>query len=98
MLQLKNSSPFDAAIAVFPDESGIDTIYIVVKGTFQLGAKLTLAEEQLPPTQADEYWGEPGASSLKYASDMHLCKPSTDVALVGHAWPMDKPKVERLDV
>jgi len=32
---------------------------------------------------ADVYWGEPGASSLKYAADIHVGKLGTDVALVG---------------
>lgn len=98
MLQLKNTTPFKAAMAIFPDENGVDTLYVVVKGTFGLGRPLALADKQVPPTMADEYWGEPGASSLKYASEMHLCKPSTDVALVGNAWAIKPSKVPQLDV
>ena len=41
---------------------------------------------------ADEYWGESGQSSLKYASEAHLLKPGTDVVLVGEAWaPKGRP-------
>lgn len=98
MLQLKNSSPFAPAIALFPDEQGIDTLYLVVKGTFTLGEALSLAEQQVPPVPADEYWGEPGASSLKYASDMHLRKPATDVVLVGRALAPDGKAAEQVDV
>lgn len=98
MLQLKNSSPFAPAIALFPDEEGVDTLYLVIRGTFALNGGLSLAEQQLPPVPADEYWGEPGASSLKYASDMHLKKPSTDVVLVGQAWGKDGQAVDRVDV
>jgi hypothetical protein len=86
MLQLKNSSPYSPAIAVFPDREGIDTLYVVVKGTFTLGPNVALAEVQVPPVASDEYWGEPGASSIKYASEMHIGKPATDVVVVGKAW------------
>jgi hypothetical protein len=86
MLQLKNSSPYAPAIAVFPDREGVDTLYVIVKGTFTLIPKVAVAEVQVPPVAADEYWGEPGCSSLKYASEMHLGKVATDVVLVGKAW------------
>ncbi|MDX2021975.1 MAG: DUF2169 domain-containing protein [Deltaproteobacteria bacterium] len=86
MLQLKNESPLKAALAVFPDPQGIDTVYVTIKATFALGDRLTLAPEQLPPAAADEYVGEPGQSSLKQAAEVHLNKPHTDVVLVGHAY------------
>jgi len=86
VLQLKNHSPFEPAITLFPDEKGVDTLYVIIKATFNLSPALSIAEQQIPPTLEDEYWGEPGLSSIKYASDMHLTKPSTDVVLVGRAW------------
>ncbi len=98
MLQLKNDSPFAPSIALFPDEKGIDTLYVAVKATFHLGDRLEIAEEQVPPVMADEYWGEPGVSSLKYASDLHLCKPATDVVLVGQAWAPEGKPVAQLDM
>ena len=82
MLQLENTSPFAPAMMLFPDERGVDTIYVVVKATFTLQPKLELAEEQVPVTLADEYWGEPGESSLKYPTEAHLMKPGTDVIVV----------------
>ena len=95
MLQLKNGSSLLPALAVLPDREGIDTLYVIVKGTFDLGPKVALAEKPSPPVLADEYWGEPGVSSLKYASEMHLGKPSTDVILVGRAWaPGGRPAPE----
>jgi hypothetical protein len=95
MLQLKNRSPFSPAIAVFPDKDGVDTLFVVVKATFTIGPKVAIAEAQVAPVAADEYWGEPGASSIKYASELHLGKPTTDVALVGKAWaPNGKPVFE----
>lgn len=98
MLQLKNTTPFEAGIAVFPDKNGIDTLYITVKATFELGNTLGVAAEQVPLVYADEYWGEPGQSSLKYASELHLTKPSTDIVLIGEACAPDKRAVPQLDV
>lgn len=91
MLQLKNLSPFAPAISIFPNRDGIDTLYVVVKGTFTLWPSVELAEQQLPPQRADEYWGDPDRSSLKYASELHLGKPGTDVALVGSARSLTGP-------
>jgi len=86
MLQVRNDTPFIPGMFMFPDERGVDTLYVAVKATFTLrGHTLTLAEQQCPIVIADEYWGEPGQSSLKYASEAHLLKPGTDVLLVGAA-------------
>jgi hypothetical protein len=86
MLQLENKTPFAASMAVFPDRTGIDTLYVVVKATVNLRPTLSLADEQLPPVQADEYYGDPEFTSLRRASDFHLGKPGTDVLVVGQAW------------
>jgi hypothetical protein len=95
MLQLENETPFAANIAVFPDRAGIDTLYVVVKATVNLRPTLSLADEQLPPVAADDYYGDPELSSLRAASDFHLGKPGTDVLLVGQAWaPNGRPVSE----
>jgi len=98
MLQLKNTTPFRAELAVLPDERGEDTLIVTVKATFKLGSPLTVAEEQVGVVFADEYWGDLGDSSLKYASEIHLTKPSTDVALVGNAQTAGQRPTSRLDV
>lgn len=85
MLQLNNGSRFAPLIQVLPDRDAVDTLYVVVRGTFTLTPVPELAAEQPPPRAADVYWGEPGASSLKYAGDIHVGKLGTDVALVGSA-------------
>ena len=85
MLQLENQTPFKAAIAVLPDRAGIDTLFVVVKATVTLRPRLTLAEEQVPIALADEYYGDPTASSLRASSELHLGKMGTDVLLVGSA-------------
>lgn len=87
MLQLDNQTPFAAQIALFPDEHGVDTIYLAVRATFDIAPALRVAEQQHPLRPADAYHGEPGRSSLAYAGELHLAKPSTDVVLKGEAWP-----------
>ena len=98
MLQLKNETPFVPSIAVFPNQQGIDTLYVTVKATFDLGARVDVSQQQQPVRMADEWWGEPGHSSLKYASEIHLSKPSTDVIVVGDACLPGRRPVQQLDV
>jgi hypothetical protein len=86
MLQLQNQTPFAASIAVFPDRHGIDTVYVMIKGTCTLRPQIAMAPEQLPVVVADEYFADPALSSLKAASDFHIGKPGTDVLVMGHAW------------
>lgn len=98
MLQLDNSTPFAANMALFPNEEAIDTLYVLVRATFNIGKQWTLADEQLPPVEADEYWTEPGKSSIKYASDFHTGKPSSDIIMLGHACAPNDQEVKQLDV
>lgn len=83
MLQLQNSTPFTADIAIFPNEQGVDTLYLIAKATFEVGETLTLAEPQEPLVSKDRYRGEPQLSSMHSASDYHLTKPGTDVIVLG---------------
>ncbi len=92
MLQLQNTTPFKATIAVLPDRAGIDTLFVIVKATATLRPTLSLADEQTAPIMADEYHGDPARSSLRAVSDLHLGKPGTDVLLTGRAWaPEGRP-------
>lgn len=98
MLQLKNNTPFSADIAIFPNEDGIDCLYILAKATFKIGKQWTLTEEQPEPVLADEYWGEPEKSSLKEVSDYHLGKSNTDILMTGSAFAPNSSLVSELDV
>ena len=98
MLQLKNTTPFASSIALFPNENGVDTLYTMIKGSFKLEGSWVLSETQLPPQAEDEYWGEPGTSSIRLASDYHTGKPSTDVIVIGEAYAPEGRVVTQLDV
>lgn len=98
MLQLNNKTPFAASFVLLPDEEGIDTLYIMVRADFNIGRGWTLSEPQKPPQETDEYWGEPGESSLKYASDFHPGKKATDIVMLGYACAPNEQAVTQLDV
>lgn len=95
MLQLKNNSGFEAQISAFPDEDGLESLIVVVKAAFDLTHTERLLDEQIPVHLSDAYWGEPGASSLKEASEMHLHKAMTDFIVTGHAGTPDGRDVDR---
>lgn len=85
-------------MALFPNEEAIDTLYILVKATFNIGKQWTLADKQEPLVVGDEYWTEPAKSSIKYASDFHTGKSCSDIVMLGHACAPDNKAVTQLDV
>jgi hypothetical protein len=98
MLQLENKSPFQATLAAFPGLDAVDTLILTVKGAFAIGSSLRLADKQEPLALADEYWGEADQSSLKYAAEVHLAKPATDIVMNGEAQTPDQRPVSQLEV
>lgn len=94
MWALDNRTPYAAERTWIRDKNGAHHWIVVVKATFDIGenGKLTLADEQLPPLYAPEYWGEPGLSSIRYEADLVPPKPGTDVIVNAHAYaPGGKP-------
>lgn len=98
MLQLENRTPFAAELYLLPDQHGVDTIYLVVKASFNIGRELTLSDDQIPPRPADIFYGDPETTSIRYASDVHLGKPGTDIIMNGFASAPDGTSVSELDV
>ena len=100
MLALANRTPYAAERSFVRDKAGVDHWVVAVKATFTLAAdgNLTLADEQLPPLLAPEYFGEPGLSSLRYETDFSLMKPATDVVVNASAWAPHGRPVESLPV
>ena len=89
MLDLRNKTPFAAALITSLDQDGADQLSVLVKATYRLDSAgpLQIAEDQVPVHMADVSDGEPGESSVRYESDSCPTKPGTDVVLVGKAYP-----------
>lgn len=98
MFDLDNKSRFAATLLPTMEVDGGEAVLVIVKGAYTLkGGRAHLAEEQVPPVMADQYFGEPGESSLRYASDLAPEKRGTDVVLIGSAYPPSGQATE-LDV
>jgi len=97
-MQLENNTSFSAERYGVSDENGAGLLLILVKGTYEFDEKgsLTIAENQEPIEMADQYYGEPGDSSIKYASDFSFDKLATDIALIGHAYAPNGQATESL--
>lgn len=99
MFAIRNDTPFEPMIAVFPDIEGVDTLHAFMQATFTFhGSKLDVAEQQVPVPLADEYRGSPARSSMLRAGELHLGKPSTDVVMVGDAWATPGYPIAEMDV
>lgn len=94
--ELQNGSGLAFEPAFLADEEGRPLFVPIVKGTWRIvdGARLELAEEQVPVNLAGEYWGNPDTTSYKYEPECVFFKPATDVALIGHAYPAERGATE----
>lgn len=90
-----NATNMQADYTLGVDPSAREHVVIAIKGTFDFpesGNDPTLAEEQVPLVEADEFTGEPGKSAAVYEADYPLRKPNCDVLLNGSAYsPNGKP-------
>lgn len=86
-MEILNDTPYVAEPNVMLNPRGEETLIVTVKGTWAFADDGTLqpAEEPLPIVVADEFAGEPGASSVTRASEIGLPRPATDVVLLGSA-------------
>lgn len=97
MLQLHNHTPLKAMILVVPDRHGVESLLVVVKGTYRLSDG-ALAAEQQPILMADQWAGEPGTSPLLAAHDLALEKSGTDILLIGSAHAPGGQPVREMEV
>ena len=86
-MDVNNNTPFKFIALPNYDKEGCEVFTNIVKGTFLFSKNqsLKIADEQVPITMADEYWGEPGVTPVKYESDLAPFKPATDLILIGFA-------------
>lgn len=98
---LKNRTPYGVERSAAIDGTGQVLWLVVVKATFSIDrqGKLCLDDEQAPPRLVGEYYGEDGASSLKYETDLVIPKRATDFLVLGHAYaPGGKTKPKGVEV
>jgi hypothetical protein len=48
LLQVANKSPFVPLVSVLADETGVETLYVVLKGTFDLAPNPKAADSSCP--------------------------------------------------
>src|SRR6516162_8015562 len=101
-MELINSTRMLAGYTMGLEPSGRELLVVVVKGTFRIpseqGARLQLAEEQVPLVTSDVFFGEPGLSAPKYEVDFAPRKPRCDVLVNGSAYAPDGKPTDRVDV
>jgi hypothetical protein len=101
-MELINATRMIAGYTMGMEPSGRELLVVVVKGTFRIpseqGARLQLAEEQVPLVMSDVFFGEPGLSAPKYEVDFAPKKPRCDVLLNGHAYTPGGRPAERVTV
>ena len=100
MWALKNHTAYAAERNWTRDKRGVHQWIVAVRATFAIApdGKLSLADEQVPPVLAPEYHGEPGASSLRYESDLLRAKPCTDGVVDASAHAPGGKKARRVEV
>lgn len=89
-MEILNKTPFKVFAAPLVCHQDDNHLVVVIKGTYDLPAqgssRIKIATEQLDILFADEYWGEPESSSVRYESDMAIVKHAADVILNGSAY------------
>jgi hypothetical protein len=95
-----NTTPFLAELFVSTDKHGRKHCVVVVKGTFDVGddGKCRPAAEQAPFVFADQHYGDPGTTSIRYECDFVPVKPHVEVLLNASAIAPNRRAVTQLEV
>lgn len=93
-MHLFNHSPWTVERSIAMDGDGFEQLVVFVKASCDLrqldhGVPV-LAEKADPLVWADEYRGEPGASSLKRAGEGAMFKPAAEFFVEGRAYPASR--------
>ncbi|HEY6877884.1 MAG TPA: DUF2169 domain-containing protein [Polyangiales bacterium] len=94
MWALRNETPYGAERTWVRDRSGGHLWVVAVRASFDVDVTgvLRLAEQQPPPLQTAEYFGEPGTSSVRAEAELGLGKPGTDIIVNASAYaPRGRP-------
>src|SRR5260370_24347836 len=87
MWSLANDPPYAAEGNWTRDKNGVHHWIVAVRATYAIGptGSRALADEQVPPDLAPQYFGEPGKTSLRIDSDLLGKKVTTDVLVLAQA-------------
>jgi len=100
-MQVINETPFEAMPNPGFDKEGREVVTVIVKGTFGVTpgkAEPVERDKQIKIAMADEYWGAPGDSPVRYESDLATFKPGTDLILLGSAQSPDGSPSRQFEV
>jgi hypothetical protein len=94
--EITNKTPFVFDPLFLADEEGRSLFVPIVKGTFHIRSSFppVIAKKQLPVNPIGEPRGDPARSSYKYEPETAFVKPTTDIVLIGHAYPSAESKTE----
>lgn len=101
MLEIKNKTPLNVELIPGLDKNGYEYAVVIMKAKFNIvpnSTTLVFSDEPATIHQGDEYYDEPGKSSIRYGSDISLTKISTDVVLNGHAYAQGNKLAYMTDV
>jgi hypothetical protein len=89
-----------AGLGIWTDPEGHDHAVVVVKGTFVADAhgEMKLASEPWPLVYADEHYGDPEKTSIRFECDFAPEKPLAEVIVVGKAVATGGAPVKQLSV
>jgi hypothetical protein len=95
-----NTTGMLADLTVSTDKDGRDYCVVVIKGTFVVDrdGTVALAEDQHALVYADEHYGDPGRTSIKYECDFAPFKPQADVVANGFAFSPNGSPVREMRV
>lgn len=87
MVPIHNKSPFAAQVMSFTDPDGQEVLLLVISATFTCdeAQRVAAAYPQPPVRVADEHYGDPANSSVRFEADVALEKPLVDVIVNGFA-------------
>lgn len=100
VLAVSNASGFTCQPLPLTARTGATVLRIVLKAGFSIAADGHAEPLEVQPevVMEDQYWGDPGASSVRYESDVVLDKPFTDLVVVGQAHAPRGRVVKVMDV
>ena len=100
MWDIYNFSRYQAQQGFVRGLNGEEVWIVAVKATYDIleDGELSISADQQPVCLMNEFFGEPGLSSVRYPQDIILMKQKVDIVLNGHAYSPEKNPVNKCQV